>query len=148
VLCSKLVKYRGPRGRFVAKDAAAGTPGELIDDFTGKALRVGRERRLEHEAANLPVPRRAVLSRAGRLADAVRRTRGRHCGDTGQRCATPESEGLQHGKPETAGCTGYIAEGIAPAVAIRLRIMCLTYANSIENDDSSAAHQFFGMVCT
>src|SRR5262250_1365248 len=52
---AELIENSSARGRLVAQDAPTRTAGELVDDLGRKALRVGRESLLEHQAAQLPV---------------------------------------------------------------------------------------------
>jgi hypothetical protein len=94
MLRGELVQYRSAGGGPVPQDGAPCTPGELIHDFRGKALRIGRERTFEHYPADFPVSCRTILAWTRRLTGAVRGRRRHVRVQTSNRRTTAEPESL------------------------------------------------------
>ena len=113
MLLAVAVQYPGSGGRDVPQYPSAREPGKLIDhDHRRESLGIGRKRLRQGEPADLPMPGRAVLARAHRLADPIRRGRSRdrrHAGDGAHR-PSPRAASLGNAR---RGLSSDVAQGVA-----------------------------------
>jgi hypothetical protein len=137
VLGAELVDDRGPGRDRVAERRAADAPLELGDDIRGKAVRKRREGALQDHAGHLPVSRHRIL--AGRSlghasVGAHGRVHQRHAMDVGH---VRKSEGAQRRQFQPDGSRD-VAERVAAAVAIRVRVRQLADADAVEHREEHA----------
>src|SRR6185437_12538854 len=143
-----LVQNGRARCRFVGQHTASGTFGELGEQLRRKPIGIGREWPLENDPTQLPVPCRAVLAGTGRLTHAPGSLRTHLGRETSQWSTATQTSSLEARKVQTADSLGHVAEGVAASVTVARGIVCRTNAETIQDDDGSAAHHAFGIVWT
>jgi hypothetical protein len=137
VLGAELVDDRRPRRGVVADRAAADAFLELGDHFRGEAVGKRGERPIQHDTGHLPMTGDGILPRRSfghPSVGAERRVDWRHplhVGDARQSERTQRGERQWH---ETRD----VAERIAAAIAVRIRVGQLADAHAVEHGQEDA----------
>ena len=140
VLGTELVDDRGARRDHVADRLAADARLELLDHLLGKAVREGRERAIEDDAHQLPVPRHRVLARRALRHASESRRRRRHRRAALQRDQPRHAHRGERWNVQGNG-GGDVAERVAALVLVQCGIGQFADADAVEHDyDGTRKH--------
>src|SRR3989442_12770098 len=131
----------GPGGSLVSQPAATGAAREFVQPRRGEAVRIRTERLVEQPAADLPVTGGRVLPMGPGQRDAVCGTRSNAATQAAQRAAQPEPQALEVGEPQSPHGARYVAERVAPRVAVGRGVRSRPDADAVEPDDRRALHR-------